>query len=237
MRQAGHQLAVILNDLTKMVMPGVKTQEIDAKAAEAMKKAGLQAVLLGYQGYPASTCISVNEQVVHGIPGKTVIQDGDVVKIDVTAAKDGLVVDTATTVVAGQAALEVKKLLEGTQRALYAGIDAIKGDGTKVGDISAAVEDVLNDYKLGIVRDLVGHGVGYGVHEMPNVPNYGSAGSGPKLSAGITIAVEPMATLGDWQVGTLRDGWTIITQDGSLAAHFEHTVAVTENGYEILTQL
>jgi methionyl aminopeptidase len=131
----------------------------------------------------------------------------------------------------------VKRLIEGTKKSLEAGIAAIKGSGTRVGDIAAAVENVLNQYKLGVIRDLVGHGVGYDIHEQPNIPNYGVAGTGPTLSAGMTIAIEPMATLGDWQINIAKDGWTIITRDGSLGAHFEHTVLITQDGAEILTTM
>jgi methionyl aminopeptidase len=140
-------------------------------------------------------------------------------------------------VAVGNQTNDIKRLLEGTKKALDAGIAAIKGDGTRVGDISAAVQEVLDANKLGVVRDLVGHGVGDSIHEAPNIPNYGSKGTGPKLSAGMTIAIEPMATLGDWQVNVLDDGWTVVSRDGSLSAHFEHTVLITDDGAEILTTL
>lgn len=237
MREGGRELARILNLLAGRVKVGVSGAEIAAEAAAQIKAAGLQPVLRGYHGYPDCICISVNEGVVHGIPSKNKFNEGDVVKLDLAVGNQGMIVDSALTVVATNKALspDVKRLLDGTKHALEIGISAVKGAGTKVGDISAAIEDELNKYKLGIVRDLVGHGVGYSVHEEPNVPNYGSKGKGATLPTGVTIAIEPMATLGGWQVGILKDGWTIVTRDQSLSAHFEHTVLVTEDGAEILT--
>jgi len=239
MRSGGQQLARILNDLSKLVVPGATGRDIAEAALKAVKTAGLQPILVGYEGFPDAICISINDAVVHGIPTKTKFKDGDIVKLDLTVANHGMVVDSAITVVAGdkEPSSDVKRLIEGSKRSLEAGIDAIKGDGTRVGDISFAVQNVLDSYKLGIVRDLVGHGVGYDVHEEPNIPNYGVSGTGPTLMAGMTIAIEPMATLGDWRVDFLKDGWTVATHDGSLSAHFEHTVLVTDKGAEILTLL
>lgn len=236
MRQGGKKLATILDTLVAEVQPGVSPKDISALAAEQIKKAGMQPVVLGYEGFPDVLCISVNEEVVHGIPGSRKFQDGDVVKLDLTLGYKGLVTDSARTVIAGtKTNADVKRLVEGTRRALDAGIAAIMGSGTRVGDIAAATQKVMDRYKLGIVRDLVGHGVGYGIHEAPNIPNYGVSGSGPVLSAGMTIAIEPMATLGDWRINIAKDGWTVVTRDHSLAAHFEHTVLITENAAEILT--
>lgn len=237
MRQGGKELARILNDLSSKVIPGATGKDISASAAQEIKSAGLQPILLGYQGYPDVMCISVNEGVVHGIPSKDEFKSGDVVKLDLTIGHKGLIVDSALTVIAGDADsnADISRLLRGTKSALDAGITAVKGQGTRVGDIAAAIQAVLDKNKLGIVRDLVGHGVGYDVHEDPNVPNYGVSGTGPSLLAGVTIAIEPMATLGDWQVNILKDGWTIVSRDGSLTAHFEHTVLVTDKGAEILT--
>ncbi|MDB5160994.1 MAG: methionine aminopeptidase type [Candidatus Saccharibacteria bacterium] len=237
MRVGGQKLALILNKLAGEVKPGVSGKDIAAIAAAEVKKADLQPILLGYEGYPDVICISVNDGIVHGVPTATPFKEGDVVKLDLTVANKGMVVDSALTVVAGDAkpSADVQRLLSASKASLDAGIAAIKGDGTRVGDIAAAVQDVLDKHKLGIVRDLVGHGVGYGVHEDPNVPNYGVAGTGPTLMSGMTIAIEPMATLGDWHVDFLADGWTVATHDGSLSAHFEHTVLITEDGAEILT--
>lgn len=238
MREGGRRSARILAELTKMVAPGVTPKDISKKAAELMKKAGLQAVVLGYDGFPDVMCVSVNENIVHGVPSNKKFVEGDVVKLDLTPAYKNLVLDSAVTVVVGDSpSADVKRLVEGTKKALDAAISAVKGDGTRVGDISAAAEDVMNRYKLGIIRDLVGHGVGYGIHEEPNIPNYGVTGTGPKLSAGMTIAIEPMASLGDWRIAEAKDGLTIIMADGSLGAHFEHTVLITDDGAEILTAI
>lgn len=236
MREGGRKLAAILNKLALRVQPGVSGKDISAIAAEEIKSAGLQPVLLGYEGFPDVICISVNEGLVHGIPTAKKFEPSDVVKLDLTAAYKSMVIDSAITVTAGgEPSGDVKRLLSGTKMALDAGIAAISGDGTRVGDIAAAVQDVLTRNKLGIIRDLVGHGVGYAVHEDPNIPNYGVAGTGPTLRAGSTIAIEPMAALGDWQVSILKDGWTVVSRDGSLTAHFEHTVLITGDGAEILT--
>jgi methionyl aminopeptidase len=236
MRIGGKMLAGILNTLAGEVAPGVKPTDISKSAAEQIKKAGMQPVVLGYEGFPDVICLSVNNEIVHGIPKGKPFADGDVVKLDLTLGYKSMVVDSALTGVAGNNTNpDVKRLIDGTKKSLEAGIAAIKGSGTRVGDIAAAVQNVLDRQKLGIVRDLVGHGVGYDIHEAPNIPNYGSAGNGPALSAGMTIAIEPMATLGDWHIKIAKDGWTIETADGSLGAHFEHTVLITEDGAEILT--
>jgi methionyl aminopeptidase len=238
MREGGKMLATILNFLGGKVEPGVKPKDIAKIAAEEIKKTAMQPVVLGYEGFPDVICISVNQAIVHGIPGNTPFKDGDVVKLDLTVAHQGMVVDSAITVVAGNNTnADVKRLIDGTKKSLEAGIAAIHGSGTRVGDIASAVQKVLDQHKLGIIRDLVGHGVGYDIHEQPNIPNYGVAGTGATLSAGMTIAIEPMATLGDWQINFSKDGWTVLTRDGSLGAHFEHTVLITENGAEILTKV
>ncbi len=238
MREGGRQLAEILRLLAEKVEPGITGIELDTLAEKEIKSRGLIPILKGYQGYPSTLCVTVNEGVVHGIPNKERFANGDLVKLDLSLSNRGMVVDAALTTIAGTSTdKDASRLIEGTKKALAAGIAAIRGEGTRVGDISSATQDELNRFKLGIVRDLVGHGVGYGVHEDPEVPNYGVAGSGPLLPAGATIAVEPMATLGDWRVGMLADGWTIITRDGSLSAHFEHTILITEDSAEILTGL
>lgn len=238
MRAGGQKLAKILDELKDEVKPGITPKDISAIAAKKVKAAGLTAILLGYEGFSDVICISVNEAIVHGLPGKTPFKKGDVVKLDLTVANKGLVVDSALTIVAGEEPKgDVKRLLEGTKNALDAAINAIHGEGTRVGDISAAAQKVMDEYKLGIIRDLVGHGVGHEIHEQPNIPNYGVAGTGPILHAGDTIAVEPMAALGDWHIAVAPDKWTIMMADGSLGAHFEHTVLITEDGAEILTQI
>jgi methionyl aminopeptidase len=238
MREGGKKLATILEDLVSKVEAGVTPKDISAIAAEQIKKAGMQPVVLGYEGFPDVICISVNDGIVHGIPNKREFEDGDIVKLDLTLGYKGLVTDSArTTIVGSKASADARRLVDGTRKSLDAGIAAIKGSGTRVGDIGAAVQKVLEQNKLGVVKEMVGHGVGYGIHEQPNIPNYGSTGTGQTLSAGMTIAIEPMATLGDWRIKITKDGWTALSRDGSLAAHFEHTVLITEDGAEILTSI
>jgi len=231
-------LAKILNDLAGKVKPGVTPKDLSADAAEQIKKNNMQPVVLGYDGFPDVICISVNEAIVHGIPQSQPIRQGDLVKLDLTLGYKGMINDSAVSVLAGgHGSAGVQRLLDGTKAALDAGIAAIKGEGTRVGDISQAVQDVLEkEYKLSVIRELVGHGVGYAIHEAPNIPNYGVAGTGPVLHQGMTIAIEPMAALGDWHIAVAKDKNTIVMKDGSLGAHFEHTVLITEDGAEILTQ-
>ncbi len=236
MRTGGRLLAGILQELSKMAVPGIAPKDISARAAVLIKKNKMEPVVLGYDGFPDVICISVNENIVHGVPSKVPIKEGDVVKLDLTLGYKSLVLDSALTVIVGQTSADAKRLVEGTKRALDAGIAAIKGDGTRVGDISQAVQDVLEKkYKLSVIRELVGHGIGYEIHEDPNIPNFGLAGTGPVLIEGMTICIEPMAALGDWHIKTARDGKTIAMKDGSLGAHFEHTVLITSNSAEILT--
>lgn len=236
MRTGGQKLASILKLLAKKVEPGVTPKDISKLAALEIKKESLQPVLLGYEGFGDVMCISVNDAIVHGLPNNVPFKKGDIVKLDLTVGYKGLIVDSALTVVAGEEPSgDKKRLLEGTNKALDAAIAAVKGDGTRVGDIAAAAQKVMDQYHLGIIRDLVGHGIGQSIHEAPNVPNYGLAGTGPILPAGATICIEPMATLGDWHINVAKDKWTIMVADGSLGAHFEHTVLITEDGAEILT--
>lgn len=237
MRAGGKLLAGILHDLASKVKPGVTPKDLSSDAAEQIKKNKMQPVVLGYDGFPDIMCISVNNAIVHGIPSSEPIKDGDVVKLDLTLGYKGMINDSAVTVIAGSGGTtDAKRLVEGTKAALDAGIAAIHGDGTRVGDISAAVQDVLEKkYNLSVIRELVGHGIGLEIHEPPNIPNYGVAGTGPILHAGMTIAVEPMAALGDWHIAYAKDNNTIVMKDGSLGAHFEHTLLITDDGTEILT--
>lgn len=238
MREGGKILAGILHDLRAQVKPGVSEIELDAWVDAEIKKRGAIATYKTSEvNFPAAICISVNDQVVHSIPTEYVLQEGDVVSFDLVITYKNMKTDSAFTMIVGNANGVQKHLINATERSLYAGIDAIKGP-VRIGDISAAVEKVLKDAKLGIVRDLVGHGVGHEMHQAPHeIPNHGKKGKGALLGVGDTIAIEPMATLGTEKVVTEDDGWTISTRDGSLAAHFEHTVMVTEDGVEILTQL
>ncbi|MBA3757943.1 type I methionyl aminopeptidase [Candidatus Saccharibacteria bacterium] len=234
MRQGGRKLAAILNMLAGKVTPGATPKDISRLALSQIKKEGMQPVVLGYQGFPDVMCVSVNEAIVHGVPQGKSFKSGDVVKLDLTLGFQGLVVDSALTVIVGEGSADSRRLVEGTRKALHEGISAISGDGTRIGDIGSAIQNCLQKNKLGIIRDLVGHGVGYGIHEDPNIPNYGVAGTGSTLFTGMTIAIEPMASLGDWHVSSLKDG-TVVMADGSLGAHFEHTVLITDDGAEILT--
>lgn len=239
MREGGRILATVLNKLTQVAVAGMSTKDLADVAAKELKALGARPAFLNHQDFPDVLCTSINQEVVHGIPSKKrILENGDVLSLDLGVIYKGLITDGATTIFIGNnPSDDIKRLLEGTQRSLNDGIDAIKGAGTHIGDISAAVQKTLNQYKLGIIRDLVGHGVGDQIHEDPNIANYGLAGQGPTLPIGVTIAVEPMASLGGWEVETAPDGWTVLMSDDSLAAHFEHTVVITENGAEILTTL
>lgn len=238
MRESGRQLAVVLEYLRDLVEPGMTTKDLADLAAEKLRELGGKPAFLGYQGFRDVICISINDEVVHGIPSRDrIIQNGDIVSLDFGVAVDRMITDAAISVVAGTTSdSKVTQLLKVTEQSLMAGIEQLI-DGVKVGTVGSAIETVLNKHQYGIVRDLVGHGVGHFVHEDPNIPNYGRPNTGPELVAGMTIAIEPMATLGREEVYLDKDGWTIKTRDGSLSAHFEHTILITEQGFEILTQV
>lgn len=236
MRVGGHMLAVVLEKLRLATQPGVTPKEMSKLAAEELKKLGGRPAFLGFEGYPDIICISVNNQVQHSIPTNEPLEEGDIVNYDFGVSYKGLITDAGISVGVGNVKPETKKMLEGTKRALEAGISVVK-DGCHVGDVSAAIEAVLRNYHLGIVRELVGHGVGHKLHEEPNIPNYGPKGRGPILKAGMTVAIEPITTLGDERIVLDQDGWTLWTVDGSWSAQFEHTVLVTKTGAEILTQI
>jgi methionyl aminopeptidase len=241
MKEGGRMLATVLDLLESKLEPGINGKQLADTASKEIKSLGGQPSFLMHEDFPHVMCLSINNELVHGVPSaKKVIKEGDVVGLDFGVIYKGLITDSARTVYVGrsldsQPPTDIKRLLEGTQKALEAGIDSIKGDGTRVGDISAAVQSVLDKHKLGVIRDLVGHGVGDKVHEPPNVPNYGVAGTGQVLNTGMTISIEPMASLGDWQIEVAKDGWTVVMHDGSTAAHFEHTIVVTDKGAEVLT--
>lgn len=238
MREGGRRLAQIFADLRDYVQPGLTELEIDAWVAEQIAKHGAEATYrTGEVGFPGVICISVNDQIVHGAPTDYELAAGDVVSFDLVISYQGMKTDSAFTMVVGEPPRgAVKHLLTHTERSLTEAIAAIPGPCT-TGDIGASVEKILAKAKLGIIRELVGHGVGHEMHMPPEVPNWGRAGSGTQLAVGDTIAIEPMATLGGEKIRTEDDDWTISTRDGSLAAHFEHTVLITENGAEILTQI
>lgn len=234
MRVSGQMLAQVLNYLKPKVEVGITTKELADLASEELKKLGGKPAFLGYNGFADVICISLNEEVVHGIPGAEVVQEGDLVSLDFGVNYNGMITDSAITVIAGEGTGAKRKLVKGTEEALMAGVNAVR-NGVKIGDIGAAVEKVMTQYGFGIVRDLVGHGVGHQVHEEPDIPNYGIAGTGKTLLKGMTIAIEPMSTLGGERVVLDSDGWTIKTYDKSLSAHFEHTVLILEDSAEILT--
>lgn len=238
MRESGRLLATVLATLKQALEPGMTTKDLAEIAKREVRGTGGIPTFLGQYGFPDVICISLNDEIVHGIPSpKRVIKPGDVVSMDFGVTYEGMITDSAVSVVAGNVVNKrVDKLLRDTESALFAGVDVVK-DGVRVGDIGNAIQHVLEQGGYGIVRDMVGHGVGHELHEEPNIPNYGNKGTGTKLSAGMTVALEPMATLGDFRVYIDIDGWTVRSNDRSLSAHFEHTVLITEDGSEILTQL
>ncbi len=239
MREGGKILATILNNLKNYVKVGMSEIEADAFVEREIKKYGAIATYKTPEvDFPSAICISVNDEIVHSVPNDYRFEKGDVVSFDLVITYKGMKTDSAFTMVIGEDPKGAKKhLLNYTERSLYAGIDAIKGP-VRIGDIGEAVEKVLKEGKLGVIRDLVGHGIGHKMQQAPEVPNYGRKGTGVLLEPGDTIAIEPMATLGGEDIKSEEaDGWTIKTRDGSLAAHFEHTVLITENGAEILTKL
>ncbi len=240
MRDGGKILATVFADLKAYVQPGMSGKEIDTWVEKQVKKHGATPTYPEpVPNFPGSICISINDAIVHSVPTDDKLEAGDIVSFDMVITYKSMKTDSAFTMVVGeQPTGAIKHLLQTTERSLYAGIDAIKGEGTYTGDIGAAIEKVLQKGKLGIIRDLVGHGIGHEMHMPPEVPNYGKTGRGTLLRAGDTIAVEPMATLGGEKINSEHDDkWTISTRDGSMAAHFEHTVLITKTGAEILTEI
>lgn len=235
MRRAGRVVAEVLALVGEALRPGVSTAHLDAIAEAHIRRSGATPSFKGYHGYPSSICVSIDREVVHGIPGDRTIRDGQVVSIDAGAIVDGWHGDAARTFIVGDAPEAVRDLVETTRLALEAGVAASRV-GNRIWDVSAAVEDVALPRGYGIVRPYVGHGIGTAMHEEPQVPNYRTKSRGIELAPGICIAIEPMFTLGSADVETLGDGWTVVTRDGSLAAHWEDTVAVTDDGPEVLTR-
>jgi methionyl aminopeptidase len=235
MRQAGRIVSGLLDHLAGLLRAGLKTNALDEAAMAYLTREGAKPAFLGYRGFPACICVSVNEEVVHGIPGERKLRDGDLVSLDAGAVLDGLYADAAMTAGIGAVAPRARRLAETTQRALEAGI-AQAVTGNRLSDISHAVQRVAEGEGFGVVREFVGHGIGRALHEDPPVPNFGPPHTGPRLRAGMVLAIEPMVTLGGPEVRVLEDGWTAVTVDRSLAAHFEHTVAITERGPEVLTR-
>ena len=234
MRQAGKITAAARALAGEMVRPGVTTQEIDKAVEEFIRKQGAVPSFLGYSGFPASACISVNDEVIHGIPGKRVLQDGDIVSIDVGAYIGGFHGDCAATFACGTISDEAKKLIDVTRESFFEGIKFAK-EGYRVQDISAAVQAYVERHGFSVVREFVGHGVGAHLHESPEIPNFGRPGRGARLLRGMTLAIEPMVNLGDAAILQLNDGWTVKTRDGKLSAHYENTILITDGEPEILT--
>ena len=237
MKEAGRITGEALLIARDMVRPGVSTYEIDAAIRHYIEKCGARPAFLGYGGFPASACISINDEVIHGIPSKKrILQEGDIVKIDTGATYRGYVGDSVRTIPVGKVSEEAQKLIEVTRNSFWAGVDALKV-GNRLGDVGAAIDSVVRANGFSTVRRYVGHGIGTDMHESPDVPNYGTAGRGTRLCAGMTLAIEPMVNVGSFEVKELSDGWTVKTVDGSLSAHYENTVALTSDGVLILTEI
>ncbi len=228
-------VARVLVELAGMIAPGVTTADVDALAERRLREAGAEPAFKGYHGYPATICASVNDQVVHGIPSSRKLMAGDILSVDLGAKMDGFYGDSAVTVPVGSISPEAERLLEVTKGSLQAALAVVKA-GARLSDIGAAVQGHVEAAGFSVVREFVGHGIGQTLHEEPQIPNYGTAGRGPRLAEGMVLAIEPMVNMGGAGVKVLSDGWTAVTKDGSLSAHFEHTVAVTADGCRVLTR-
>lgn len=234
MKKAGHLNFLAHEELKKHIRPGVTTKQLDKIAHDFILKQGGIPSCLGFEGFPASICTSINDEVVHGIPSNRKLKNGDIISIDFTVRLNGYESDAARTYIVGNVSKEVEDLVKNTEKALYEGIKQVK-PGAHIGDISNAIEAFAHSHGLSVVEELVGHGIGTNMHEDPDIPNFGEKGYGPLLKEGMVLAIEPMLNLGNKEVCMLEDDWTIVTNDQSPSAHFEHTVAVTKDGYAILT--
>ena len=234
MREGGKILAATLERLIKEMRPGITTGKLDAIAERELRRQGAEASFKGYRGFPASVCVSINEEVVHGIPGERVLVEGDIVSLDIGAFYNGFHSDSAVTVGVGRISLEARALLEVTGGALEAGIATARA-GARLGDISSAIQCYVESRGSSVVREYVGHGIGRQMHEDPQIPNFGLPNQGPVLQEGMTLALEPMVNAGGWRTQVKKDNWTVVTADGSLSAHFEHTIAISADGAEVLT--
>jgi len=233
-RRSSQLVARALQEVKRAVRPGVTTEELDRIAEETIRKGGGRPAFKGYRGFPASLCVSVNDEVVHGIPGKRRLKEGDIVSLDLGVLMDGYYGDAAITVPVGKISKLAERLLRVTEEALYKGIEKARV-GNRLFDISHAIQTWVEAAGFSVVRDFVGHGIGRHLHEEPQVPNFGPPNQGPRLVAGMVLAIEPMVNTGTWRVKVLGNGWTVVTEDGGLSAHFEHTVAITEGGPQILS--
>ena len=234
MRQAGKIAATVLEVLKLQVRPGMKTKELDVIAARGLERLGAKPSFKGYQGFPANLCVSVNDEIVHGIPGERVLDEDDIVSLDIGAIFMGFQGDAAVTVGVGKISPQARQLIETTEGALKAGIAAAHA-GARLGDISAAIQQYAESRGYSVVREYTGHGIGREMHEEPQIPNFGLPGTGPMLKKGMTLALEPMVNAGDWRTRLGDNRWTVLTADGSLSAHFEHTIAITDGEPEVLT--
>ncbi len=234
MRQAGRIVATILGVLGEQVRPGMKTKELDIIAARELERLGAKPSFMGYRGFPANLCVSVNNEIVHGIPGERVLDEGDIVSLDFGVIFNGFQGDAAVTIGVGKISPKAKQLMEVTEGALKASI-AVAYPGAKLGDISAAIQNYAESRGYSVVREYTGHGIGREMHEEPQIPNFGPPGVGPVLKEGMALALEPMVNAGGWRTRLGNDHWVVFTADGSLSAHFEHTIAITSDGPEILT--
>jgi len=235
MRRAGRIVAATLALLRGVVRPGMTTRELDTIASREIQRLGGKAVFKGYRGFPAAVCVSINDEIVHGIPAGRAIQEGDLVKIDLGVSVQGYIGDAAITVGVGEISPEARSLMKATEQALEEGIKVAR-DGAYLGDVGVAIEGCARAHGYSVVREYTGHGVGRFLHEEPQVPNYGSLGTGPRLRSGMTLALEPMVNVGDWRTRVLENKWTVVTLDGSLSAHFERTIAIRDGDAEVLTR-
>ena len=234
-RQAGKIVATVLKILTDEVRPGMRTKELDNIAERELEKLGARSSFKGYRGFPANLCVSVNDEIVHGIPGKRILQEGDIVSLDFGAVFMDFQGDAAVTVGVGEVSSQAKLLMQAARGSLEAGIAAAH-PGATLGDISAAIQNYAESRDYSVVREYTGHGIGREMHEEPQIPNFGSPGTGPVLKEGMTLAIEPMLNAGDWHTQLGDDRWAVLTADGSLSAHFEHTIVITDNEPEVLTK-
>jgi methionyl aminopeptidase len=234
MRQSSRVVATVLAELEPLIRPGIRTRDLDLYAEKRTRELGAVPAFKGYRGYPASVCVSVNEEIIHGIPSGRLLQDGDIVSLDFGVLYEGFFSDSALTAAVGRIAPEAQRLVAAAEGAFTKGLEQMK-DGNRVSDISAAIQAYVESQGFSVIRQFVGHGIGRSLHEEPQVPNFGTPGRGPKIRPGLTLAIEPMIAAGGHDVEILEDGWTAITRDRRLAAHYEHTVAMTENGPEILS--
>jgi len=236
MRNACHIVATVLEVLKREIKLGMKTKELDSIASRELEKRGARPSFKGYRGFPANLCVSINNEIVHGIPGERIIEEGDIISLDLGAIFEGFQGDAAVSVILGDGSPQARKLVEATEGALEVGIEAAN-NGARLGDISAAIQKYAESRGYSVVREYTGHGIGRQMHEEPQIPNFGRRGEGPKLKKGMTLALEPMLNIGSWRTYIGSNGWVVSTMDGSLSAHFEHTIAITDSKPEVLTAL